>query len=96
MATCRECMHNKVCFKQGIMQKITPKGFYLECDYFKSKSDYVKRERGEWVDRGNGDWSCTNCNEIFTLDIDMHPIHDCGLKFCPNCGSDMRKENDNG
>lgn len=53
-------------------------------------ADVAEIKRGEWKDKGNGDWSCTNCNEIFTLNVDMHPIHDCGLKFCPNCGADMR------
>jgi hypothetical protein len=37
MAECKECIHNKVCFKQTIRKDLTPKGFELTCDNFKSK-----------------------------------------------------------
>lgn len=50
-------------------------------------------KRGRWIDRGNGAWSCSMCNDIFTIPDDSHPIADFGLKFCPNCGAKM-EEND--
>ena len=50
----------------------------------------VVREKGEWI-AGVGSWStrrCSACNwkipYSWYVDLDE-------LKFCPNCGADMRK-----
>ena len=58
------------------------------------KADAVEVKHGYWKYCGEGDWHCTNCNEIFTLDVDMHPIDDCGMNFCPNCGEKIEIECD--
>jgi uncharacterized OB-fold protein len=60
-----------------------------DCTSFKSKSDYVKRERGEWIkiqfdDKTIG-YRCTKC----------YTTWDSDTNFCPNCGVDMRKEDNN-
>ena len=48
----------------------------------------VVREKGEWKKVGKHDWRCTACG------IGV-PYEDTGKHFCPNCGADMRKgEND--
>lgn len=52
-------------------------------------ADVVEVKHGKWKNSGDCDWRCTNCNEYFTLDIDMHPIDDCGMNYCPNCGAKM-------
>lgn len=54
MATCRECLHFETCLNDKQQTR-----YYGEkeacnnvedlCRYFLSKSDYVKRERGEWI-----------------------------------------------
>lgn len=54
-------------------------------------ADVIKVKSGEWTDRGDGDWSCSKCGELFTFDAygDIHPKDDCGCNFCPNCGAKM-------
>ena len=50
MATCRECIHQELCdnySRMGVTD--VPADDITICELFKSKSDYVKRERGEWV-----------------------------------------------
>ena len=51
MATCRECIHFHLCQNETLssFHYYKSKSVTVEelCSYF--KSDYVKRERGEWV-----------------------------------------------
>ena len=47
-------------------------------------ADVAPVRRGEWIDEGNGLYSCSLCD---ILDH-REPKHN----FCPNCGADMRKE----
>ena len=55
----------------------------------KQTADVVEVRHGEWIDSGDGDWRCTNCNEYFRIDIDLHPIDDCDMYYCPKCGAKM-------
>lgn len=55
-------------------------------------ADVVERKRGEWIykpdDYDESTWECSNCKEPWTL-IDGTP-QDNNMNFCPNCGADMR------
>lgn len=44
--TCKECLHYDVCLTFCTENVLKSRGV---CERFKNKSDYVKRERGEWV-----------------------------------------------
>lgn len=61
-------------------------------------ADVVEVKQGRWVNTDDGEWMCTNCNEYFYVDIDMHPIDDCKMFYCCNCGAKMDGERkcDNG
>lgn len=112
MATCRECLHYEVCnhykFEETILLGLyeTLDNFKNKdignnnadlCKHFTPKSDYVKRERGEW--KYNFDTSylvrcdcrikCTKCGHMLSR------LTGVNYKFCPNCGADMRKEDNN-
>lgn len=56
-----------------------------------------ERPQGEWEYNqydGNpniGNWHCSNCHNIC---YEMKLTYD-NYNFCPNCGADMRKGNDN-
>jgi hypothetical protein len=54
-------------------------------------ADVAEVKHGNWVDRGDGDWSCDRCGELFSFDAwgDIHPKDDCGCNYCPNCGAKM-------
>jgi hypothetical protein len=58
-------------------------------------ADVVEVRRGEWVEKNDcwGDtyYDCTACNESFCL-IDGSPVLNL-FNFCPNCGADMRGNN---
>lgn len=52
-----------------------------------------ERKRGEWIPKFNGKFtggaywfSCSKCNRI------VPEVRNGGWNFCPNCGADMRKE----
>ena len=60
------------------------------------------RERGRWLyDSGSGKYFCSACDEYalsFKKDTlyggDIYEV--CLTDFCPNCGADMRGEEDGG
>lgn len=63
--------------------------------YFKG---YRKVERGEWIAKpqefyiGDTEWMCSVCKEEFCpLDMVQDDFFRM-MKFCPNCGADMRGE----
>lgn len=99
--TCKDCVHYGVCIFRSFVAEY--QGGELAhrnnvcCQAFKNKADLVEVKRGRWANTDEGEYMCTNCNEYFCIDIDMHPIDDCNMFYCPNCGADMRKEGaDNG
>lgn len=108
MATCRECLHQELCdtYSRMGVTDVSVDDITI-CELFKPKSDYVKRERGEWIkhksdpkvmdefhkigigrgmSRDSIFWTCSCCGTWGT------PVH----KFCSECGTDMRKEDNNG
>lgn len=46
MATCRECLHYEACLDYCTEKVLSNRGV---CEHYTPKSDYVKRERAEWV-----------------------------------------------
>lgn len=57
------------------------------------------RKTGKWIqenmfDEEFGVWKCSACSESWATEGVGHPI-EANYKFCPNCGADMRgEEND--
>ena len=78
--------------------------FRLEC-YSKSDGEYTEhgeflvaaiealqepeRKKGQWVD---GDCRCPICGEDKFKDLDADIWADWKPPFCPNCGADMKGE----
>lgn len=60
----------------------------------KKADDVVERKRGEWIDHCVRDWHCSECGKQVPKQVrfDGH-CYDDKLNFCPNCGADMRGEN---
>ena len=95
MATCRECLHQELCdtyARMGVTD--VPTDDITICELFKPKSDYVKRERGEWriyID----DEGCAHCDELYEVVMQCSVCNGTAIgtyDFCPDCGADMRKE----
>ena len=93
MATCKDCIHEKVCdahIKSGcpyLDEKMPANVFCLE---FKNKADVVEVKHGEWKVCGedlNGEVTCkcSNCGEelvtLYGFEIDWN--------YCPECGAKM-------
>lgn len=82
MATCKDCLHHGVCDRCGITVAFSVEN---DCSSFKDRSKYVVRENGEWKRRGRNLGECSNCGEVVAV----------RYNFCPNCGADMRIEEQN-
>lgn len=88
MATCKDCLHSFVCWKSMQVEKDN-----LPCSDFADRSLYVVREKGEWIPIEETmwerpvivGWECSKCGEQRI----------CERNFCPNCGADMRIEEQN-
>ena len=96
MSTCKDCIHFELCqhneykeaqyFGKDKEIYITIKN-NMTCIYFKPKSDY-ERKRGEWKINSDGYYPyCSRCGK--------EPKNGVMTDFCPNCGADMRKEDNN-
>ena len=53
-------------------------------------ADVVERKRGEWARMNELDYRCSVCNK--RTFINRYPLY----AYCPNCGADMREEQDDG
>ena len=68
-----------------------------ESELYDLPSVQPERKKGKWVVDPDGFLHCSNCKDIPTSRIvfkgeviyDMTPIKQ-KMKFCPNCGADMR------
>ena len=91
--TCKDCLHIEVC---AYIKPDLP-----ICSDFADRSKYVVREKGEWkpyiedveiyntggfTEKRQTGWICGKCKSKKSI-TQYYPTD-----FCPNCGSDMRKE----
>ena len=82
MLTCEDCLHIEVC---AYIKHDLP-----ICSNFADNTRYVMREKGEWEGT-----NCSRCGGSYMdyADAESYPaIGEPKPDFCPNCGSDMRKE----
>jgi hypothetical protein len=49
-------------------------------------SAHPERKKGKWLNKGTVFWQCDQCVERYTGRTKKIP------NFCPNCGADMREE----
>jgi hypothetical protein len=57
----------------------------IDCEvtYFKEEHPDFQRPQGEWIFVSRNCWKCPCCQELTNE----------GKNFCPNCGVDMRGDN---
>lgn len=97
MATCKDCIHERVCFaliKSGLPyldnDKLPAEVF---CMTFKNKADVVEVKHSQWekpqfVSRCGfyeiKDFVCKECKTEFGIEKGNE-----NMKFCPDCGAKM-------
>lgn len=87
--TCKDCLHFDVCYMiEHYGADIHEENAENDCHQFKDSSNYVVREKGEWVltDARFAEMSCSLCGFTYYGEYDK----ECMSDFCPQCGSDMR------
>lgn len=67
--------------------------YHLESDKHKEALDELEElakhhKTGHWIDHQMDRWIYAKCSECKT-------IHDVKSNYCPNCGADMRENNEN-
>lgn len=100
MAKCKDCLHVELCARDERLTEFSPEQEAL-CQMFIDRNRYVVREKGEWKPvKYNAHCSCGKSYGTYHYECQVcHRVsyaQPYGLNFCPNCGADMRKENDNG
>ena len=48
-----------------------------------------ERKRGKWKSYRCDMYKCSECGYIYT---ELTDLHRCVAKYCPNCGADMRED----
>lgn len=65
--------------KQGVFKSLATK------EALAMAISALSENKGEWIDKGNGSYVCSNCKtEWTTSQIEK-------MCFCPTCGADMRE-----
>ena len=85
IATCKECIHDKICFFQVNTPSIT------KCPHFKT-ADVEEVKHGCWThstEKGVGYALCSACNSQMS-------IFSYGYPYCPMCGAKMDGERKGG
>lgn len=92
MATCKDCLHSFVCWKSMQVEKDN-----LPCSDFADRSKYVVREKGEWIEDGyyGNPFVCSYCGHEGCYSGNYGNKEYYPTNFCPNCGADMRIEEQN-
>lgn len=78
---CNNCIHKPVCGKF-----LATGGYVRECEHFKEERKARWRWRRNSVTT-QSEFYCGSCDEVV-------PFGWTALKFCPNCGADMRGAED--
>lgn len=87
--TCKDCIHNEVCYRREVCNDIEEHIRKLGCMDFIARADVTEVRHGEWVQIGYDEAldriTCSCCKEYFNL------IDNCteAFNYCPNCGAKM-------
>lgn len=88
MAKCKDCLHYCACMMMyekiwGERPKMGDRDG--QCDTFVERSQCVVREKSEWVYDHWCEFKCSRCGALSKTEPRGEE------NFCPNCGADMRK-----
>ena len=71
---------------------IEKRGYFVNVDDIRQLPSVQPSRKGHWIEKDGYDgdtyYDCSECGESWTT-IDGTPWNN-GMKFCPNCGADMR------
>lgn len=90
--TCKDCMHDGVCYMQEVCNDIEEQLEEFGCDDFKDREKYVERKQGQWIDGAfENSKRCPVCGKYATkIHVYSEPVFD--YEFCPYCGCYMKEK----
>lgn len=50
-----------------------------------------KAKVGHWIDKFGGEYRCSYCREIISIDTEIEFPNGITYKYCPNCGAKMQE-----
>ena len=78
------CVHER---HGGVCEKTKTYCNLGACPYENMK-EFVTAARGRWERDANGDWYCTNCDEVVAI-CESGRERTYRKPYCPNCGARM-------
>ena len=93
MATCKDCIHEKVC-KNAYLFKVTPPNV---CGFFKNKADVAEVKHGEWIqewelEKGledNDEIPYIKCSLCGHIEWNIDKERNTTPNYCSKCGAKM-------
>lgn len=93
-ATCKNCIHNGVCYVQQVVNNVEQKIKEVGCDDFKPAADVEEVRHGKWVmDDYTHRYRCSICEAYQPYETikdngeEYIDYWDCD--YCPLCGAKM-------
>lgn len=99
--TCKDCIHNKVCYMREVCYNIEEQIKELGCVNFIARSDVQEIKHGEWTKDDSGGCYCTACGWCADYDYDYvtyvtnNGLGNGDFNYCPHCGAKMDGGNNN-
>lgn len=97
--TCKDCIHNKVCYMQEVCNNIEEQIKELGCVNFIARSDVQEIKHGEWIKldiiSDDVDYYCSECRNFIDIATGRETPIDRGFFYCPHCGAKMDRGNNN-
>lgn len=90
--TCKDCVHDGVCYMQEVCNDIEEQLEEFGCNDFKDRTKYVEQKQEQWIDGAfENSKRCPACGKYATkIHVYSEPAFD--YEFCPYCGCYMKKE----
>ena len=95
--TCKDCIHNEVCYRREVCNDIEEHIRKLGCMDFIARADVQEIKHGEWIETQEPlGWcdvdcaECSVCHESWIIDEDSSiDDYECMWHYCPHCGAKM-------
>lgn len=91
--TCKDCIHNEVCYMREVCNDIEEQIKELGCMDFIARADVQKIKHGKWIKMDiisdDVDYYCSECRNFIDIATGRETPIDRGFFYCPHCGAKM-------